>query len=128
MRPGPRRGHTAARTFLGGPVQLANHALSCFEGSEASVDELAGPVSFLTTSRTALAARDVEACDRHAGLVTRSYVAGRACSLLTIGATLWTDANSGQLASLSEMTLTANGHSIPNSGSFQRNPCSSVVS
>ena len=27
-RPGPRRGHTAARAFEGGPIQLANHAIS----------------------------------------------------------------------------------------------------
>jgi hypothetical protein len=45
-----------------------------------------------------------------------------------IGVTVLTDASNGQVASSSEMTLTANGHSIPNSGSFQRNPCSSVAS
>ena len=30
----------------------------------------------------------------------------------------------GQLASFSDMTVTGNGHLMPNSASFQRNPCS----
>lgn len=45
--PGPRRGHTAARTFEGRPVQLASHAISCLRRSEATVDQLTGPIAML---------------------------------------------------------------------------------
>ena len=46
-RPGPRRGHTAARAFEGSPVQLASHAISCFRRSEATVDQLTGLIAML---------------------------------------------------------------------------------
>ena len=46
-RPGPRRGHTAARAFEGSPVQFASHAISCFRRSEATVDQLTGPIAML---------------------------------------------------------------------------------
>ena len=54
-RPGPRRGHTAARAFRGGPVQFANHAISCCRGSEAVVGRLTGPVIMLATMGKTLA-------------------------------------------------------------------------
>jgi hypothetical protein len=55
MRPGPRRGHTAARAFGGGPVQFANHAISCCRGSEAVAGRLTGPVIMLATMGKVLA-------------------------------------------------------------------------
>jgi hypothetical protein len=46
--PGPRRGHTAARTFQASPVQFAKQvAMTCFVRSNTPVDQLAGPIAIL---------------------------------------------------------------------------------
>lgn len=56
MGPGPRRGHTAARAFQIGPVQLATHAIICFRGSEATVDQLTRPIALPVIRQVSAAA------------------------------------------------------------------------
>lgn len=56
MGPGPRRGHTAARAFQIGPVQLVTHAIICFRYSEATVDQLSGPIALLVIRQVPAAA------------------------------------------------------------------------
>jgi hypothetical protein len=46
--PGPRRGHTAARTYQTSPGHLANQAaIACFVRSKTTLDQLAGPIAIL---------------------------------------------------------------------------------
>jgi hypothetical protein len=54
--PGPRRGHTAARAFQISPVQLANHAITCFGCSKTTVAQLAGPIAISVIRRAPAAA------------------------------------------------------------------------
>jgi hypothetical protein len=54
--PGPRRGHTAARAFQTGPVQIVTHAITCFRRSEATVDQLTGPIALMVFRQVPAAA------------------------------------------------------------------------
>jgi hypothetical protein len=67
-KPGPRRGHTAARTFGGGPVQFANHSIRFFRGSEAVVGRLTGPVIRLVTMWNTLAANTFGGAEKNSRL------------------------------------------------------------
>jgi hypothetical protein len=53
-------GHTAARTFQGGPVQLASYAISCWRCSEGTVGQLAGHLTVLAIGRKTLAPATIE--------------------------------------------------------------------